>query len=84
MLARVVHELAGGGSFVDPEVVVSLVAARAAESSPLDELTPRERDVLALVAEGLSNTAIASRLHLTKRSVEGHINTIFAKLRLAE
>jgi DNA-binding NarL/FixJ family response regulator len=84
VLVRVIHEVAGGGSYVDPDVVVSLVAARRATPSPLDGLTPRERDVVALVAEGLSNDAIAGRLELSKRSVEGHINSIFVKLRLPD
>jgi DNA-binding NarL/FixJ family response regulator len=83
-LVHVVHEVAGGGSFVDPNVVVSLVSTRTASPSPLDDLTPRERDVLVLVAEGLSNGAIAERLHLTKRSVEGNINSIFFKLELPD
>jgi DNA-binding NarL/FixJ family response regulator len=66
---------------VDPQVVEVLVAARArAGSSPLSELTPRELEVLAAMAEGKSNTAIAESLVLTKRAVEKHINAIFLKL----
>jgi DNA-binding NarL/FixJ family response regulator len=83
-LSRVIQDVAAGGSYVDSEVVVSLVASRQARPSPLDDLTTREREVLALVAEGLSNGAIAERLHLTKRSVEGHINSILLKLDLPD
>jgi DNA-binding NarL/FixJ family response regulator len=81
-LVRVIHAVADGGSYVDPEVVMSLVTARSSSASRLDELSAREREVLALLAEGLSNGAIAKRLYLTKRSVEGHINSIFVKLKL--
>ena len=70
---------------MDPKIVEPLVrrAARA-ERSPLAELTPREREVLAQIAEGKSNAAIAEALVLTKRAVEKHINSIFLKLNLAE
>jgi DNA-binding NarL/FixJ family response regulator len=68
----------------DPKVVEVLVRARSAGvRSPLSELTPREKDVLAEVAQGKSNAAIAESLVLTKRAVEKHINAIFAKLDLA-
>jgi DNA-binding NarL/FixJ family response regulator len=68
----------------DPKVVEVLVKARSAGvRSRLSELTPRERDVLAEVAQGKSNAAIAQSLVLTKRAVEKHINAIFAKLDLA-
>jgi DNA-binding NarL/FixJ family response regulator len=83
-LGRIIQDVAAGGSYVDSEVVVSLVASRRETPSPLDDLTSREREVLALVAEGLSNGAIAARLYLTKRSVEGHINSIFLKLDLPD
>jgi len=83
-LVRVIENVSAGGSYIDPEVVASLVSARRASPSPLGDLTPREREVLALVAEGLSNAAIAKRLFLTKRSVEGHINSIFVKLALPD
>jgi DNA-binding NarL/FixJ family response regulator len=84
-LIRVIQQVAAGGSYVDPEVVASLVAEReAAAPSPLDDLSSREREVLALVAEGLSNGAIAKRLYVTKRAVEGHINSIFTKLSLSD
>jgi DNA-binding NarL/FixJ family response regulator len=69
---------------IDPKIVEVLVAAKGrAKRSPLSELTPREREVLAQMAEGKSNTAIAESLVLTKRAVEKHINSIFLKLGLA-
>ena len=69
----------------DPKVVEVLVAERhRAERSPLNDLTPRELEVLSLVAEGRSNSAIAGELFLTKRAVEKHINAIFMKLNLRE
>jgi DNA-binding NarL/FixJ family response regulator len=72
-----------GGSVVDPKVVDALVAANArAEGSPLNELTPRERDVLREMAEGKNNAAIAETLVLTERSVEKVIHSIFLKLGL--
>jgi DNA-binding NarL/FixJ family response regulator len=73
-----VHE---GGSVVDPKVVEALVDARS-QSSELDELSDRELEVLALIARGKSNAAIAEELVLTKRAVEKHINSIFLKLGL--
>ncbi len=82
-LISAIDTVARGGSVIDPKVVDVLVTARArAERSPLSELTPRERQVLAAVAEGKSNTAIAASLVLTKRAVEKHINSIFMKLGL--
>jgi DNA-binding NarL/FixJ family response regulator len=84
-LASAIDVVARGGSLIDPKVVEVLVAAKArAERSPLSELTPREREVLAEIAQGKSNTAIADSLVLTKRAVEKHINSIFLKLGLAE
>ena len=69
---------------IDPKIVEVLVTAKArADRSPLSELTPREREVLAEIAQGKSNTAIADSLVLTKRAVEKHINAIFMKLNLA-
>jgi DNA-binding NarL/FixJ family response regulator len=69
---------------MDPEIVDGLVAARLRRNaSPLAALTPRERDVLAEIAQGKSNAAIAESLVLTKRAVEKHINSIFLKLDLA-
>ena len=83
-LVSAIDSVARGGSVVDPKVVEVLVAAKArAEHSPLSELTPREHEVLAEIAAGKSNTAIAESLFLTKRAVEKHINAIFLKLNLA-
>ena len=72
-----------GGSVVDPALVQQLVAARRIDD-PLDELTPREREVLALMAEGRSNAGIASRLWVTEGTVAKHVHSILAKLRLTE
>ena len=73
-----------GGSYIDPKIVEVLVEGRAARPrSPLAELTPRERETLAEIAQGKSNAAIAESLVLTKRAVEKHINAIFMKLNLA-
>ena len=70
---------------IDPKVVEALVVARSrAKRSPLNELTARELEVLAEIAQGKSNTAIAESLFLTKRAVEKHINAIFWKLGLAD
>lgn len=69
-----------GGSALDPEVVRALV--RAKQGSALDDLTARERLVLGMVAEGLSNTAIASRLVVSERTVESHMRSVFTKLGL--
>jgi DNA-binding NarL/FixJ family response regulator len=80
-----ISSVAEGGSIVDPKVVEGLVMTndRAGES-PLAALTPRERDVLAQIAQGKSNAAIADALVLTKRAVEKYINSIFLKLDLAD
>jgi DNA-binding NarL/FixJ family response regulator len=76
--------IANGGSVMDPKVVDNLVAGRLRrERSPLAALTPREREVLAEIAQGKNNMAIAESLVLTKRAVEKHINSIFLKLDLA-
>ena len=84
-LVRAIRSVAEGGSVIDPKIVEELVTAKAhADSSPLTELTPRERDVLAEIAQGKSNAAIAESLVLTKRAVEKHINSIFLKLNLSE
>jgi DNA-binding NarL/FixJ family response regulator len=83
-LTAAVDAVAGGGSVIDPKVVEVLVAARTqASQSPLAELTARETEVLAEIAQGKSNTAIAESLVLTKRAVEKHIHSIFMKLNLA-
>jgi DNA-binding NarL/FixJ family response regulator len=85
VLTRAIREVADGGSLVDPVVVDQLVAARAQrEDSPLRELTERELPILAMIAEGRSNAAIADELVVTKRAVERHINAIFLKLGLRE
>ena len=82
-LAEVVRSVAAGGSYVDPLVVELIVRSlKAREPSQLDRLTPRELEVLSLIAEGRSNAAIAEQLVLTKRAVEHHINGIFMKLGL--
>lgn len=82
-LVEAIREVASGGSVVDPAVVDVLVEARLrARNSPLTDLTPREREVLARVAQGKSNAAIATELFLTKRAIEKNINSIFAKLNL--
>jgi DNA-binding NarL/FixJ family response regulator len=78
-LQRVVR----GGSAVDPELVQELVAARRTED-PLDVLSPREREVLALMAEGRSNVGIARQLWVTEGTVEKHVRSILMKLRLPE
>jgi serine/threonine-protein kinase PknK len=72
-----------GGSVVDPSLVQQLVAARRVDD-PLEPLTPREREVLALMAEGRSNGGIARRLWVTEGTVENHVHKIMAKLRLPE
>jgi DNA-binding NarL/FixJ family response regulator len=76
-----VRRVAAGGSALDPDVVSQLVRRRRRDE-PLDELTPREREVLALMAEGLSNQKIAGRLAVTPRAVERHVTSIFEKLGL--
>ena len=84
-LVGVIREVAGGGSVVDPEVVDVLVQARTrTKNSQLAKLTPREREVLAGVAAGKSNTAIADSLVMTRRAVEKNINSIFSKLGLRD
>jgi DNA-binding NarL/FixJ family response regulator len=83
-LVSAINSVAAGGAVIDPKIVEILVAARArADRSPLSELTPREHEVLAEIAQGKSNNAIAESLVLTKRAVEKHINSIFMKLDLA-
>jgi DNA-binding NarL/FixJ family response regulator len=82
-LAAAIRAVAEGGSVFDPKVVETLVAENArSEESPLNELTPRERDVLREMAEGKNNEAIARALVLTERSVEKVIHSIFLKLGL--
>ena len=84
-LLAAIRAVAAGGSVIDPKSSRrSSPRIRAAERSPLDELTPREREILAEIAQGKSNAAIAESLVLTKRAVEKHINSIFTKLGLAD
>ncbi len=84
-LVHAIREVAHGGSVIDPVVVESLVRARAARpASPVDRLTPREREVLEQMAQGRNNAGIAQALHLSERAVEKHINSLFSKLDLGE
>ena len=76
-----VTRVAEGGSALDPEVVAQLVG-RARRDDPLAELTPREREVMELMAEGRSNNAIATQMTVTERAVEKHVTSIFGKLGL--
>jgi DNA-binding NarL/FixJ family response regulator len=77
-----VRRVANGESALDPEVVSHLLGRRRDEQGPLDELTERERAVLAEMAEGRSNAAIAQRMYLSDRAVERHVTAIFSKLGL--
>jgi DNA-binding NarL/FixJ family response regulator len=81
ILVDALRRLGDGETVVDPTIVSQLVGRRRRED-PLADLTPREREVLGLVAEGLSNKAIAARLFVTERTVEAHVKQIFLKLRL--
>jgi DNA-binding NarL/FixJ family response regulator len=84
-LHRALQEVADGGTVVDSRIVDELVSyQRRRKDSKLDELTPRELEILGLIAEGRSNTAIAEQLVVTKRAVERHINQIFLKLDLGD
>ena len=78
-----VRRVAAGATVMDPEVVASLLARHAADE-PLQALTPREREVLSLMAEGRSNAAIAARMFVTEKAVSKHSNNIFAKLGLEQ
>jgi DNA-binding NarL/FixJ family response regulator len=82
-LLEAVERVARGGTAIDPAVVATLVARRR-EHDPLAELTPREREVLALMAEGRSNRAIATTLVIGDKTVETHVASIFSKLALEE
>jgi DNA-binding NarL/FixJ family response regulator len=81
ILVDALRRLADGETVIDPTIVSRIVGRRRRED-PLDDLTDREREVLGLVAEGLSNKAIAARLFVTERTVEAHVKQIFFKLRL--
>ena len=80
--AESVRQVAGGGSALDPEVVAGLLGRRRRDD-PLEEITPREREVLELMAEGRSNSAIAGQMTITERAVEKHVTSIFSKLGLS-
>jgi DNA-binding NarL/FixJ family response regulator len=77
------HRVQRGGTALDPQVVSRLLASERA-GGPLDELTPREQEVLQLIAEGLSNPAIADRMGITLRSAENHVSRVFSKLGLPD
>jgi DNA-binding NarL/FixJ family response regulator len=82
-LGHALREVSRGGSVVDPRIVETLLAMeRRRQNSRLAELTPRELEILALIAEGWSNTRIADELMITKRAVEGHVGAIFTTLGL--
>ena len=83
-LNQALHNVAAGLSLIDPRVVEKLVTAREKWDSELGTLTPREFEILGLIAEGRSNRWIASKLTITKRAVERHINAIFLKLDLGD
>ncbi len=84
-LIGAIEAVADGGSVIDPKIVDVLIEAKARPArSALSELTPRERELLAEIAAGKSNGAIAETLVLTKRAVEKHVNSIFSKLGLPE
>jgi DNA-binding NarL/FixJ family response regulator len=79
-----IEAVAAGGSVVDPKIVEELVSARSRKPrSPLDQLTTREREILAEIASGKSNVAIANTLFLSERAIEKHSNSIFSKLGLS-
>lgn len=81
-LEHAMSEVHSGGSVIDPRVVDALVEGRTKKPSPIDRLTDREREVLAEVASGKSNSASAEALFLSERAIEKHINSIFTKLDL--
>lgn len=82
-LCEAMERVASGETVIDPEVVRTLVS-RPRQPNPLDRLTDRERDVLALMAEGRSNQGIGQRLHLSAKTVETHVGAILAKLDLPD
>jgi DNA-binding NarL/FixJ family response regulator len=79
-----VRQVAAGGTAMDPEVVAQLLTRRSALDEPIATLTPREREVLSLMAEGRSNAAIAARMFVTEKSVSKHTNSIFMRLGLPQ
>jgi DNA-binding NarL/FixJ family response regulator len=81
-LSDAVTRVGQGGSVLDPAVVSQLVGRRRQGHDPIDDLSEREREVLALIAEGRSNRAIAERLVITERTVEKHVQSILVKLRI--
>ena len=83
MLVDALRRLVDGETVVDPTIVSRLLARRR-EADPVDELSDREREVLALVAEGLSNGEIGRRLFITERTVEAHVKQIFLKLGIGQ
>jgi DNA-binding NarL/FixJ family response regulator len=84
-IVQAIREVARGGSVIDPIVVETLVASRRSKrASPIDRLTPREREVLEQMAQGRNNAGIAQALYLSERAVEKHINSLFSKLGLSE
>ncbi len=83
-LTASVNRIGGGGSVLDPAVVEQLVGRRRQADNPIGNLTEREREVLALIAEGRSNRAIAERLFVTEHTVEKHVKNIFGTLRLPQ
>jgi len=82
-LADALRRLVAGDCVIDPEIVARLLG-RARRQSPIDDLSARERDVLALMAEGCSNRAICDRLFVSPKTLEKHVGSIFAKLRIEE
>ena len=83
-LSANINRIGNGGSVLDPAVVGELVGRRRQGDNPLDRLTDREREVLALIAEGRSNHAIAERLFITEHTVEKHVKNILGTLRLPQ
>ena len=79
-----VRQVAAGGTVLDPEVVAQLLSRRSAVDDPLTTLTPREREVLELMAEGRSNAAIAARMVITEKAISKHTNSIFTRLGLPQ